>query len=281
MAETTTSACSSSVATASSASARAPSFRARSSPWARVLFATTAISAPRERRLRAADFAHLPGPEQEDATSGEVAEHLLGQRCRRRRDRRRALPDRGLHPDALSGVQRLAEEPVEERARRAGFERRPHLAEDLSLAGNERVESGGDSKEVERRRLVAQAIQRGGEIVRPLAGQLRQRVDRLVVGVLVADEVELGAVARREHDRLAVELLGQPLGQRAARVEIQRDTFAQLDRRSVVRNAGESQLHEAKWVRGRTIATSAKPARLRSAARRPRQPSCRRTSSAL
>ena len=47
-----------------------------------------------------------------------------------------------------------------------------------------------------------------------------------------------------------------------------------------MRHACERQLHAAKWVRGRTIATSAKPARLSNAARRPRQPSCRSTSSA-
>ncbi len=60
--------------------------------------------------------------------------------------------------------------------------------------------------------------------------------------------------------------LGQPLGERTAGVQVQRDALAQLDRCSVVRNACEGQLHEAKWVRGRTIATSAKPARIRSAA---------------
>ena len=147
--------------------------------------------------------------------------------------------DRGLHPNALPRVQRLAEEPVEKRARRAGFECRPHLAEDLPLAGNERVEAGRDSKQVERRRLVAQAIQRSGEIVGPLAGQLCERVDRFVVRMLFADEIELGAIAGREHDGLAVE----PLGERAARVEIQRNPLAQLDRSSVMRDAGESQLH--------------------------------------
>ena len=279
VAETTTSARSSSVATASSASALRPEL-------------SREILAVRERPVRddgdlgaartevaSCGFADLPGAEQEDAVAGEIAEHLLGKRCRRRRDRRRALSDRGLHPNTLPRVQRLAEEPVEKRACRAGFERRPHLAEDLPLAGNERVEPGGDSKQVERRRLVPQAIQRGGEIVSPVAGQLDERVDRFVVGVLLADEIELGAIAGREHDRLALELLCQPLGERAARIQIQRNPLAQLDRCSVMRDAGEGQLHEAKWVKGRTMATSAKPARIRSAPRRPRQPSCRRTRS--
>ena len=68
---------------------------------------------------------------------------------------------------------------------------------------------------------------------------------------------------------------------RTARLEIQRNTLAQLDRRAMVRDACEGQLHDAKWVKGRTIVTSANPARLRSAPLRPRQPSCRRTRSTV
>ena len=132
--------------------------------------------------------------------AGEIAEHLLGKRCGRRRDRRRALSDRSLHPNALARVQCLAEEPVEKRACGAGFERGPHLAEDLPLAGNERVEPGGDSKQVKRRRLVPEAIERRGEVVSPIAGQLDERGNRFVVRVLLADEIELGAIAGREHD---------------------------------------------------------------------------------
>ena len=192
--------------------------------------------------------------EQKNAVTCKIAEHLLRQRRRRRGDRSRALVDRSLHPNPLAGVQRLPEEPVEEGARCPGFERRPHLAENLSLARNERVEPGGDTKEMERRCLVAQAIQRSRQIVGPVAGQPCERVDRLAV---------------------------EPLSERSARVEIQRDALAQLDRSSVMRHAGQSQLHEAKWVSGRTIATRTNPARLRSAPRRPRQPSCRRTSSTV
>ena len=174
-------------------------------------------------------------------------------------------------------MQRLAEEPVEQRAGRAGLEGAPHLPEDLALAGNERVEPGGDAEEVQRRRLVPEPVERGGEIGGAVARELRHRRDGFVLGVLLAREVELGAVARRQHDRLAAE----PLGAAApARVEVERDALPQLDRSAVVRDADERQRgHEAKWVSGRTMATSAKPTRLSSAARRPRHPSWRSTSS--
>ncbi len=219
-------------------------------------------------------LAHLPGAEQQHAAAGELAEDLLRERGRGRRDRGRALADRGLDAHLPADVQRLAEEPVEQRPGRAGLEGGAHLAEDLALAGHERVEPGGDAEEVERRRLVVQPVERGRELVGAIARDARQRCDGLFVGVLLAHEVELGAVARGEHDRLGAELGGQP----PARVAVERDALPQLDRSAVVRDADERQLHRAKWVSGRTSATSAKPARVRSAARRPRQPSCRRTS---
>ncbi len=103
--------------------------------------------------------------------SGEIAEHLLGKSCGRRRNRCRALSDRGLHPNALPVCSAWRKSRSRNGPADAGFERRPHLAEDLSLAGNERVEPGGDAEEVERRRLVPQAIQRSGEIVAPVAGR--------------------------------------------------------------------------------------------------------------
>ena len=114
-------------------------------------------------------------------------------------------------------MQRLPEELVEERARRAGLEGRPHLAEDLALAGNERVEPGGDTEEVQRGRLVAEAVERGGEVVAAVACELRERPDRELLDVLLLDEIELGAVAGGEDDRLAVETLGErPAGSRSS-----------------------------------------------------------------
>ena len=220
-------------------------------------------------------LADLPGTEHEHPPAGEIVEDLLRERGGRGRHRGGAFADRRLEPDTPPGVERLAEELVEERAGRAGLERGPHLAEDLALTRHERVEAGGDAEEMQRRRLVAEPVQRSSQISASIAGELRERPDGELLGVLVLDEVELGAIAGGEDDRLTLELRGQ----RPARLEVECDALTQLDRSLVVRHACERQLH-AKCVIGRTIATSAKPARFSNAARRPRQPSCRSTSSA-
>ena len=221
-------------------------------------------------------LARLSGPQQEHSLAAQLPEHLLGERGGGGRDGRGALADRRLDAHAPARVQGLAEEPVEKRPRRAGLEGGPHLTEDLALAGDERVQAAGDAEEVERRRLVAEAVQRRPQLVGTVTGQVEQRLHAELLGALVAHEVELGAIARREHDRLRAQLAGER--GRGARVE--RDTLAQLDRRIVVRDADEGEVHEAKWVSGRTTATRAKPPRLSRAALWPRQPSCRSTSNA-
>ena len=58
-------------------------------------------------------------------------------------------------------MQRLPEHAVEQQARRARLVRGAHLAEDLALARDERVEARGDAEQVQRGRLVAQPVERG------------------------------------------------------------------------------------------------------------------------
>ena len=116
---------------------------------------------------------------------------------------------------------------------------------------------------MERGRLVGEAVRDGRER-RALVprereqGAVRPLGERLVVG---PGEVELRAVAGREDDRLAP--LAVPLGELARKGarggQVDRDPLAELDRGAVVRDAGERELHDAKWVTGRTTATSAKP----------------------
>src|SRR5438270_913860 len=60
-------------------------------------------------------LAHLARAEEEDRATVEAAENLLGQRGRGRRHRCRALADRCLGANLAACVQRLAEEPVEQR----------------------------------------------------------------------------------------------------------------------------------------------------------------------
>src|SRR5690242_241872 len=85
--------------------------------------------------------AGAPGTEQEHAAAAEVAEDLLRERRGSGGHGRGALADRGLGADALAELQRLPEDAVEERARTRCVVGGSDLAEDLALAGNERVEA--------------------------------------------------------------------------------------------------------------------------------------------
>jgi len=112
------------------------------------------------RRLRAGLLADLADADQQDPTTVQVTEDLLGERRGCGRHRRRALADRRLRSNLATGVQRLTEDAVEQLSGRARFVRCTNLTEDLALPRYERVEPGGNSKEVERSRLVAQAVER-------------------------------------------------------------------------------------------------------------------------
>ena len=117
----------------------------------------------------------LPAPTSTTRRPVEPVEHLLRERGSGGRDGRRALADRGLDPRAPAGVERHPERAVEQRARRARLERVAHLAENLPLAGNHRVEPGGDPEEVERGRLVGEAVRDGRERARVVPGEREQR----------------------------------------------------------------------------------------------------------
>src|SRR5580765_8435958 len=100
-------------------------------------------------------LADLPRADEQDLASLEVPEHLLGERRRGGGDRRGAFADRRLYADFPTGVQGLAKHPVEEPPGSSGLVGAAYLAEDLALAGHERVETGGDAEQVERSGLVA------------------------------------------------------------------------------------------------------------------------------
>ena len=158
-------------------------------------------------------------------------------------------------------MERLAEEAVEQRAGGADLEGVPHLAEDLALARHERVEAGGDAEQVQRGAVVAEPVEHRSERRAVVAREREQRGARALVQVVarvVAREVELGAVARREHDRLAPVSASSPASAARA-VGVDRDALPQLDGRLAMRDADESEPHDAKWVRGRTTTTSSEP----------------------
>ncbi len=57
-------------------------------------------------------------------------------------------------------------------------ERVAYLAEDLALAGDQRVETGGDPEEVERGRLVGEAVERAARARRVAAGEREELLGR-------------------------------------------------------------------------------------------------------
>jgi hypothetical protein len=104
----------------------------------------------RERSRR--ELGGLPGPDDEHAAGLELAEGSLRELDRDRRDRHRPRRDPGLRPRALAGGEGGAEDAVEDGPRRAldeGELVRPlHLALDLGLADDHRVEAGRDAEQV-------------------------------------------------------------------------------------------------------------------------------------
>ena len=110
-----------------------------------------------------------------------------------------------------------------------------HLAQDLRLARHERVEPGGDAEEMERGVGAAALHQHGLEHE---AGALVERLasERLEPLGAVAGEVELGAVAGREHDRLDA-LAGEARGERAGILGRQVDALADVEPGRAVRHS--------------------------------------------
>ena len=124
-------------------------------------------------------------------------------------------------------MERLTEEPIEERPRRACLEGRSDLAEDLSLPGDHRVETSGDAEEVQRRRLVVKPIERCARRLEQGGGE------RLGGCAVVARQVELGAVAGREADGLA-NRRRQLAGHLGRAPGVEGDALPELDRSAVV-----------------------------------------------
>src|ERR671923_808167 len=218
-------------------------------------------------------LADLSGADDEDPPAGEVSEHLRSEGRRGGRDGGRALADRGFGADALAGMERLPEEPVEERPDRAALVRRADLTLDLSFARDQRIEPGGDAKEVRGRRLLLEAEEVRLELRRRDAAEIGQLGGRPPTGGIRVGrrQVELRPVTRREADGLAA--LSQPLGERRLAVRVERDPFPHLHGRETMRGSDEQQLH-ATWAKRspswRTM-TAATPPRARAAAssRRP------------
>ena len=229
-------------------------------------------------------LAGPPRSDQHDALAVEALEDLLREGGRRCRDGRRALADRRLETRATAGVEGHAERPVEQRAGGSRLVGIPHLAEDLSLSGDEGVEPRCDAEQVQRRRLVRQPVRDRCERARVRSRKREERAIRDLACVAVArGDVELRAVAGRQNDRLDLTVAAprELLRQRPCGLGIDGHALTQLDRRRVMRDACERDLHDAKWVRGRTTPTSVNPTTSDHASRRPWSPISRRRTRAV
>src|SRR4051812_45364782 len=98
------------------------------------------------------DRADLAGADDEHAAPVQTAEYLARQRHGGEADRDGAFPERGLRADPLADAERPAESVAQHRpgasfggGRLIGV---LHLPENLRLANDERVEAGGDAKQV-------------------------------------------------------------------------------------------------------------------------------------
>ena len=106
-----------------------------------------------------------------------------------------------------------------------------HLAEDLRFSGKQRIEPRGDAEEMERRVDPAQLHEEVG-VAEHRAGTGRGHVR------IVACDVELGAVAGRERDRLE-SLLREPCGDLERRIGSQVQPLAKVERRGAVGRSHE------------------------------------------
>ena len=175
--------------------------------------------------------------------------------------------DAGLGAGPLADLDGLAEGAGQELADRAlalgDLPRLADLAEDLALADDHRVESGGHAEEVRDRSVLVVRVEQVGELV---------GVHARLVGEEVADVVDagvehrragvdLGAVARREQHRLGQVLAERERVQRLGETRRRnRHPLEQLDRDGPVVQSDDDERH----VRNSSFASGSRPARIRS-----------------
>ena len=127
------------------------------------------VGGPRLAQRRGDPGAHVAGADDEHASSGKAAQPIDGEFDSGVTDRCRAPSDRRLGACSFAGTHGVAEQQVERRPGSSAVDgrlpRRLHLAEDLTLAEDERVESGGNLEEVRRRGIVVERDQVGMQLV--------------------------------------------------------------------------------------------------------------------
>ena len=232
---------------------------------------STRRSTPRDRSVDASPRAHLPGADHEHRRAVERAEVLGRDRDRGRRDRHRVPADAGLGAHPLARLDRVPEQPRQQLRR--GCLRAPRPATRRGPGRGSRSRRRSSSRDRPRPRTGARPRRRrstcrGGRRSRrgrhrsSSARKSRDVADR---GVEVrAARVDLGAVARREHDDLEQVLAGAR--GRAA-------PSASCSSGTVIRSS--SSTGTVRWFRPTTIRdTSSRAPSPRRRARRGRGPRC-------
>ena len=163
----------------------------------------------------------------------DIGDHLDG----RVADRRRAPGDAGLGAGTLAGLDRAAEQQVQRRPRGTlelgGLPGRAYLTEDLALTEHRGVEPGGDLEEVGDRRGIVLAVEMRDQLVGRQVAELAQEVAYVAVRPVeqFGDDIDLGAVAGRQHDGFADVVAHRQAGNGLAEsVGDHRDAFEQRQR---------------------------------------------------
>ena len=130
-------------------------------------------------QVDARELGHLAGAEDEDAQAGEVTEDLPGELDRGVADRDRTFGEPGFVPHALADREGGVKQPMGHGAREVevarGGVRRLHLAEDLRLADDERVEACRHAEEMARGVDAAMAVEVLGQAARGRGRGSRRR----------------------------------------------------------------------------------------------------------
>ncbi len=248
--EMTMSAARSRSSSSSRPAARPPQRLASSSAAVAVRLATTTCAGALGAQLPHGELAGRAGADDEHRTARERAEHLAGEVDGHRADRDRAFADGRLGAHAFAHLDRLAEEPVEDGTGAAVATGRLigvlELGEDLRLADDERVEARGDAEEVSDRLVAGHARDRATQRVGLDPAAHGERPDGELLGGprVGGQEVDLGAVAGRQHDRFAHAVARHELAAQARGLGAgQRETLAQLERRGLVGDAEHDKVH--------------------------------------
>ena len=255
-----------------------PSARASASARAAVRFAKRSAAGWRSAKCCPARRAVSPAPTTSTCASPEVAEDLAREGHRRGGDgdgarRRSPSPSAARFPAA----ERRRDQPVEDAAQGAlgGGEGEgvPHLAQDLGLPQDHRLETRGHAQQVARRLVVVPRVEvrTGGEEVAPPGATDERAQGALRPRPVGGHDVELRPVAGREHERFLEDFLpARGLQGLAHLVRAEGHVLALIEGGGAVARADQAEVrHQAnQWKEGRKSRTAAMEATMRAKPKR-------------